>query len=94
MNEGELKAAVRRLVRARKAMEVAKGEYEAHRDIIKEYMATLGADEVTVGDYRISYKDVTTMRLDADALRATMPDVSARFTVATTSKRLRVASVG
>ena len=52
----------------------------------------MGTQEaVQAGEYKISWKSVTTARLDAAALKKAPPDVAARFTKETTVRRFSVA---
>ena len=63
-------------------------EIEAIKDAIK---AAMGDQEaITAGAYKITWKPVTTSRLDTKALKATLPDVAARFTVSSTTRRFTV----
>ena len=67
----------------------AQAEAEALRDAIK---AAMGSQEaVQAGEYRITWKPVTSTRLDATALRKALPDVAERFTRTTTVRRFTVA---
>ena len=58
-------------------------------DAIKAAMGTQEA--VQAGEYKITWKPVTTARLDATALKKALPDVAARFTKETTVRRFSVA---
>ena len=54
--------------------------------------AAMGTQEaVQAGEYKITWKPVTTARLDATALKKALPDVAARFTKETTVRRFSVA---
>lgn len=49
------------------------------------------AESVQAGEYKITWKSVTSARLDTGALRKAMPDVAAAFTRETTVRRFCVA---
>ena len=49
------------------------------------------AEAVQAGEYKITWKPVTTTRLDSKALKAALPDVVERFTKTTTTRRFCVA---
>ena len=49
------------------------------------------AEEVRAGEYRITWKQVTSSRLDTVALKKSLPDVAERFTKQTTTRRFCVA---
>ena len=52
----------------------------------------MGTQEALMaGEYKITWKPVTTTRIDAAALRKALPDVAARFTKETTVRRFSVA---
>lgn len=65
-------------------------ELTAEMDAIKdEIRAALGdREEVTAGVYKITYKTITSSRLDANALRRELPELAERFTKTTTVRRL------
>ena len=43
-------------------------------------MAERGAEEMTAGAHRLSWKVVTSARIDTAALKRTLPEIAARFT--------------
>lgn len=49
------------------------------------------AEAVTAGEYKITWKAVTTSRIDTGALRKAMPEIAAAFTRETTVRRFCVA---
>ena len=67
----------------------AQAEAETIKDAIKAAMGTQEA--VTAGEYKITWKPVTTSRLDTAALKKALPDVAAAFTKETTVRRFSVA---
>lgn len=77
------------LVRMREELEAA---LKATADQIKAIVD--GSETTTAGQYKITYKDVTTHRIDTKALKAAAPDIAERFTVATTTKRFTVTRRG
>lgn len=88
MSTNELEAKVRELRQFQQLIEEAQAEAEGIRDTIK---AAMGAqEELRAGEYKITWKPVTSSRLDATALRAALPEVAARFTRSTTVRRLCV----
>ena len=81
----ELEAKARELRQLQALIEEAQTEAEAIKDAIK------AAEAIVAGEYRITWKPVTSTRLDASALRKALPDVAARFTKETTVRRFCVA---
>ena len=87
INELEAKARERRQLQA--LIEEAQTEAEAIKDALKAAMGD--SEAIVAGEYRITWKPVTSTRLDAGALRKALPDVAARFTKETTVRRFCVA---
>ena len=85
----ELEAKARELRQLQALIEEAQTEAEAIKDAIKAAMGD--SEAIVAGDYRITWKPVTSTRLDASALRKALPDVAARFTKETTVRRFCVA---
>lgn len=89
MSINELESKCRELRQLQALIDEAQAEAEALRDAIK---AAMGSQEaVQAGEYRITWKPVTSSRLDATALRKALPDVAERFTRTTTTRRFCVA---
>lgn len=85
----ELEAKARELRQLQALIEEAQTEAEAIKDAIKAAMGD--SEAIAAGEYRITWKPVTSTRLDASALRKDLPDVAARFTRKTTVRRFYVA---
>ena len=83
----ELEAKARELRQLQALIEEAQTEAEAIA--IKAAMGD--SETIAAGKYRITWKPVTSTRLDASALRKALPDVAARFTKETTVRRFCVA---
>ena len=69
-----------------------KEEITAEMDGIAEQIKTaMGpAEMVTAGQYKIQYTTVNGFRLDSAALKKALPEIAARFTVATVQKRFPI----
>ena len=63
-------------------------EMDGIADRIKAAMGT--SETVTAGQYKIRYTTVNGSRLDSAALKKALPDIAARFTVATVQKRFTI----
>lgn len=85
----ELEAKARELRQLQALIEEAQTEAEAIKDAIKAAMGD--SEAIVAGEYRITWKPVTSTRLDAGALKKALPDVAARFTKETTVRRFCVA---
>ena len=89
MSTNEMEAKCRELRQLQALIEEAQVEAEHIKDTIKAAMGD--AEAVQAGEYRITWKNVTTARVDASALRKALPDVAERFTRSTTVRRFCVA---
>ncbi len=89
MSTNELEMKCRELRQLQNLIEEAQAEAEAIKDAIKAHMGDQEA--VQAGEYKITWKPVTTTRLDSKALKAALPDVVERFTKTTTTRRFCVA---
>lgn len=89
MSINELESKCRELRQLQALIDEAQAEAEALRDAIK---AAMGSKEaIQAGEYKVTWKPVTSTRLDATALRKALPDVAERFTRTTTVRRFNVA---
>lgn len=83
INEMEVKA--RELRQLQALIEEAQAEAEAIKDAIKAAMGD--SESVQAGEYRITWRAVTSARIDTSALRKALPDVAERFTKETVTRR-------
>lgn len=89
MSANELEKKVRELRQLQSLIEEAQAEAEAIKDQIKAHMGQ--AEELRAGEYKITWKPVTSSRLDNKALRAAAPELVELFTKTTTARRFCVA---
>lgn len=61
-------------------------------EAIKLGMSTAGVEEVRAAGVRITWKNVTTSRLDTGALKKAMPELVERFTKKTTTTRFTISA--
>lgn len=87
INEMETKA--RELRQLQALIEEAQAEAESIKAALKAAMGD--QDSVQAGEYKITWKAVTSARIDTTALRKALPDVAERFTKETTTRRFCVA---
>nr|DAG70318.1 MAG TPA: Exonuclease [Caudoviricetes sp.] len=71
--------------------EEASAMVESLKDQLKEHMDAAGVDTLAGLDYKITYKAVTSSRLDSKALKADQPDLYAKYTKQTTARRFCLA---
>lgn len=89
MSINELESKVRELRQLQALIEEAQQEAEAIKDAIKAAMGD--SEAVVAGEYKITWKSVTTARIDTSALKKALPEVAAAFTRETTVRRFCVA---
>ena len=89
MGMTELIARIRDLRELQALIEEAQGEAEAIRNELKAYMGD--AEELRAGEYLVTWKPVTSSRIDTRALREALPDVAREYTKETTTRRFCVA---
>lgn len=87
MNEIEAKCWELRQLQA--LIDEATAEADAIKDSIKAHMGN--SEELRAGEYKVTWKAVTSSRLDGKALKVALPEVAERFTTTTTSRRFCVA---
>ena len=86
INEMEVKA--RELRQLQALIEEAQAEAEAIKDAIKAAMGD--SESVQAGEYRITWRTVTSARIDTSAIRKALPDVAEQFTKETVTRRFMI----
>lgn len=89
MSTHEIESKIRELREMQALVEEAQAEIEALKDTLKAAMGDL--EELSVGEYKLTYRPVTTPRIDTAALKKALPDLAAQFTKETTTRRFCVA---
>ena len=90
MSISEMESKVRELRELRRMADELDAEITAIQDAIKAHMTATDVDTLTGTDYKITWKEVSTSRLDGVALRKALPDVAAKFTKTTTARRFTI----
>jgi len=88
MSIKEIEKKARELQELKRMREELDVEIEALQDAIKESMGD--AESITAGAFLISWKPITSTRIDSKALKASLPDIAARFTITSTVRRFSV----
>lgn len=89
MSINELESKCRELRQLQALIEEAQAEAGAIKDALK---AAMGDSEmVQAGEYKITWKTVTTARIDTSALKKALPELAEQFTRSTTTRRFCVA---
>ena len=90
MSQEEIITTVEELQELRRMQEELEAEIEAAQERIKTYMLVNGAETLTAGAWKVSYKAVTSSRFDSTAFKKAMPDLAAQFMRSTTTRRFTV----
>ena len=91
MSISELDMKVKELRELRRMADELAGEIEALQDEIKAHMTEQNTDTLTGTDWKVTWKAVTSNRLDSTALKKELPDIAARYTKASVSRRFTLA---
>lgn len=91
MSINEMDAKIKELRELRRMADELAGEIESITDSIKTHMDVQGVDTISGMDWKVSYKAVTSSRLDTSALKKALPDLAQQFTKTTTARRFCVA---
>ena len=78
------------LRRFRREMDALKKEAEAIEAEVKSELEARGVEQVETAHYKVSWKSVSSTRLDAKALKAERPEIYDRYAVTSASKRFTV----
>lgn len=87
MSTETMNAKVKELRELRRMADELAAEIEAIQDAIKAELTTRGSDTLTGPDWAITWKAVTSKRLDSTALKKELPEIAARFMTQTTTRR-------
>ena len=79
---------VQELMELRRMSEELQEEINALQEAVKDFM---GSEETMIaGAFKVSYKSVTSSRLDTSALKHDLPNVAALYTKQITTRRFTV----
>lgn len=91
MSQNEIITTVEELQELRRLQEDLETEITALQERIKAHMDASGVDQLTAGAFKVSYKTVTSSRVDTAALKKALPELAQQFTRTTTTRRFTVA---
>lgn len=88
MSTSEITAKLTEYQELKRMAEELEAEIAAIQDEIKTVM---GDSELLIaGPYKVTYKYITSSRLDTSALKKALPDVAAQYTRTSTTRRFEV----
>ena len=89
MSTIELTTKIRELRELQALIEEAEAEAEAIKDAIKNHMGD--TEELRAGEYKVTWKSVTSARFDATAFKTTHAELYRQYTRESTARRFQVA---
>lgn len=89
MTTTELTLKITELQELKRMQDELTAEIEAVQDAIKAAMGDL--ETLTAGPFKVTWKPVTTTRIDTTSLKRELPDIAARYSKTTTTRRFTVA---
>lgn len=82
---------MRELAEYIRMQEEAAAMVESLKDQLKERMTAAGVESLAGSEHKATYKAVTSSRVDTAAIKRDMPEVAARYTKMTTTRRFTFA---
>ena len=91
MSINEMDSKIKELRELRRMADELAAEMETIQDSIKAHMDAEGVDTINGVDWKVTYKAVTSSRIDTGALKKALPDLAQQFTKTTTARRFCIA---
>ena len=91
MSNIEIQSKVNELRELRRMADELTAEMESITDSIKRHMDAEGVDTLNGADWKVTYKAVTSSRLDTTAPKKALPVLAAQFTKTITARRFCIA---
>ena len=91
MATNEIISKLNELSELRRMADELNAEIEAIQDAIKAHMTEADTDTITAGACKVTWKAVTSTRIDTTALRKDLPEIWQEYGKTTTTRRFSVA---
>lgn len=91
MATNEIITRLNELTELRQMIEELSAEAEAIQDEIKAHMIEVDTDTITAGQYKITWKAITSTRIDTAALRKDLPEIWQEYGKTSTTRRFNIA---
>ena len=91
MATNEIISKLNELSELRRMADELNAEIEAIQDAIKAHMTESDTDTITAGAFKVTWKPVTSTRIDTTALRKDLPEIWQEYGKTTTTCRFSVA---
>ena len=83
----DINAIMAELAQYKRLQDEAAAMVESLTDTLKQYMAANRLETLTGTEHKVTYKTVTSSRIDTTALKTALPDIAAQYTKTTETKR-------
>lgn len=91
MSRQDIEGKVQEIRELKRMQEELSAELEALTCEIKAHMDAEGVDTISGTDWKVTYKAVTSSRIDTSTLKKALPDLAQQFTKTTTARRFCIA---
>lgn len=85
--QNNLDAIMREIAEYTRMEEEIGATLDSLKDTLKKYMEENGLDSIAGSEHKASYKAVTSSRIDTTALKRDLPEIAARYTKTTETRR-------
>lgn len=85
--QNNLDAIMQELAQYTRMAEEVAATLDSLKDILKKHMEENGLDSIAGSEHKASYKAVTSSRIDTTALKRDMPEIAAKYTKTTNTRR-------
>ena len=82
-----LNALMREIAEYTRMAEEVAATLDSLKDTLKKHMEENGLDSIAGSEHKASYKAVTSSRIDTTALKRDMPEIAAKYTKTTNTRR-------
>ncbi len=91
INQEEMLEHIHAIKSAKQAIKDLEEQIKGDQNAIITVMNDHGLDEMNIDVFKVSYKDVSTDRLDTTALKKELPDLYGKYVKTSVSKRFQIA---
>lgn len=85
--QNNLESLMREIAEYTRMAEEVAATLDSLKDILKKHMEENGLDSIAGSEHKASYKAVTSSRIDTTALKRDMPEIAAKYTKTTNTRR-------
>jgi predicted phage-related endonuclease len=91
MTNIEIKEMLKNAKELKRMAEEIAAELASIEDGVKAELTARAVDTLIVDEYKVTWKEVTSTRIDTTAIKKALPEIAERFSKTTTAKRFCIA---